>query len=201
MQKPFFIISSLLNRLPTYCGLLWLHVTHHNTAYLAKGSRDISWAKWCSPTLVRSPWYCWSSMPKKWLQLVSLISVLLYLHEQFLLQPTVESVAADIIRCGKPTCRYSLTVAAWSLCAKHCCCCRKLSCTTHKFLYRLCFSGLKPRFIFIFWGSTFTICWPVILETLDLLIHRGQRFDLLTSCSAYLLFVLMFFPLLMGFHI
>lgn len=63
----------------------------------------------------------------------------------------------------------------------------------------LCFSALKPRFIFLFWGLTFIFSWAVILETapvVDLLVHKGQDFDLLTSCSACLLFVLMCFPLL-----
>lgn len=49
VQKSFFISLLPLNSLTpdSYCGLLWLHITHHNTAHLAKGSLDSSWTKKC----------------------------------------------------------------------------------------------------------------------------------------------------------
>ena len=102
--------------------------------------------------------------------------------------------------CGTPVCKWSLYL--------HVLCVPNTvfvvgSFKVLKFRYSLCFSVLKPRFILLFWGLTFSFCLLVILEMApmaDLLIHKGQRFDLLTSCCACLLFVLMFFPLLMVLH-
>lgn len=130
-------------------------------------------------------------------QLVSLISVLLYVNSQFLLQPTVNrrtphSCVGDQVEDGVSSLRgHCVPNSAFILES-----CKYISPQVVFYCYR-------ARADFSILSLNIYILWPVILETApvaDLLIHRGQSCDLLTSCSAYLLFVLMFFPLLIFFH-